>query len=83
MQGYRAAGPGRNFDDMITVVRLVRILLILVLAALTVAFVVGLGRPEVGAVEKVALLALVAGCVVLAAKISTLASKAQQRLQRH
>ena len=68
---------------MITVVRLVRILLILVLAALTVAFVVGLGRPEVGAVEKVALLALVAGCVVLAAKISTLASKAQERLQRH
>ena len=83
MQGYRAAEPGRNFDDMITVVRLVRILLILVLAALTVAFVVGLGRPEVGAVEKVALLALVAGCVVLAAKISTLASKAQQRLQHH
>jgi len=68
---------------MITVVRLVRILLILVLAALTVAFVVSLGRPEVGAVEKVALLALVAGCVVLAAKISTLASKAQERLQRH
>ena len=68
---------------MITVVRLVRILLILVLAALTVAFVVGLGRPEVGAVEKVALLALAAGCVVLAAKISTLASKAQGRLQRH
>ena len=68
---------------MITVVRLVRILLILVLAALTVAFVVGLGRPEVGAVEKVALMALVVGCVVLAAKISTLASKAQQRLQHH
>jgi hypothetical protein len=68
---------------MITLVRLVRILLILVLAALTVAFVVGLGRPEVGAVEKVALLALVAGCVVLAANMSTLASKAQERLQRH
>ena len=83
MEAYRAAKPRRNFDDMITVVRLVRILLILVLAALTVAFVVGLGRPEVGAVEKIALLALVAGCVVLAAKISTLASKAQERLQRH
>jgi len=68
---------------MITMVRLARILLILVLAALTVSFVVGLGRPEVGAIEKVALLALVAGCVVLAAKISTLASKAQERLQRH
>jgi hypothetical protein len=68
---------------MITVVRLARVLLILVLAALTVAFVVGVGRPEVGAVEKVALLALVAGCVVLAAKSSNWASKVQERRQRH
>ncbi len=68
---------------MITTVRLVRILVILLLATFTLEFVIGVARPETGAIEKIVLLGLVAGCVVLAAKVSTLATKAEGRLQRH
>lgn len=69
---------------MITwVVGLAKIVLILLLTMFAVAFVVGVARPETGVVEKVALLALVAGCVVLAAKLSSLATKSRNRLQRH
>lgn len=64
-------------------VRLARVLLILLLAALAISFVIGVGDSKTGAVEKVALLALIAGCVVLAAKVSTFAARAQERLQRH
>ncbi len=67
---------------MITVVRLARVLLILLLATFAVSFVIGLGRAETGAVEKVALVALLAVCVVLAAKVSTFADRAHARLQR-
>lgn len=66
-----------------TLVRLVRVLLILLLATFTISLVIGVGSPETGAVEKVVLLALIAGCVVIAAKVSTLATRAQERLQRH
>jgi hypothetical protein len=58
-------------------------MLLLLIATFTVAFVIGVAGSETGAVEKLALLVLIAGCVFLAAKISTLASKAQERLQRH
>ncbi|MCW2767978.1 MAG: hypothetical protein JWO11_3937, partial [Nocardioides sp.] len=68
---------------MITLVRLARILVILLLATFTLTFVIGVARPETGAIEKLVLLGLVAGSVVLAAKVSTLASKAEGRLQRH
>ncbi len=75
--------PKAYFQGVITLVRLARVLLILFIAFLTVSFVIGLGTPETGAIEKVVLLALIAGCVFLAAKVSTLATKAQTRLQRH
>ena len=75
--------PEAYFQRVITVVRLARVLLILLLAFFTVSFVIGLGTPETGAVEKLVLLALIAGCFFLAAKVSTLATKAQARLQRH
>jgi tryptophan-rich sensory protein len=68
---------------MITLVRLARILVILLLATFTLTFVVGVARPETGVIEKIVLLGLVAGCVVLAAKVSPLASRAERRLQRH
>ena len=64
-------------------VRLARVLLILLLATFTISLLIGVGSPETGAVEKVVLLALIAGCVFLAAKASTLATRAQARLQRH
>jgi hypothetical protein len=44
-------------------------------------FVIGLAGRETGVFEKVGLLALIAGCVFLAAKVSTLATKASTRLQ--
>jgi len=68
---------------VITLVRMARVLLILFLAFFTVSFVIGLATPETGPIEKVVLLALIAGCVFLASKVSTLATKAQTRLQRH
>jgi len=67
---------------VITLVRLARVLLVLLLGFVTVSLVIGLGTPETGAIEKVVLLALTAGCVFLAAKVSTLATKARTRLQR-
>jgi hypothetical protein len=67
---------------VITLVRLARVLLILLLATLALSFVIGVGNSETGAVEKVALLALFVGCVALAAKVSVLAGWAQERLQR-
>ena len=63
-------------------VRLARVLLILLLAYVTIVLVISLGTPGTGAAEKVVLLALIAGCVVLAAKVSTWAGRARARLQR-
>ena len=67
---------------MVALVRVGRVLVILVLALLTISFVIGVGRPETGPVEKVVLLALVAGCVFLAARVSSWAADAQERLGR-
>ena len=64
-------------------VRLARVLLILLLATFTISLLIGVGSPETGAVEKVVLLALIAGCVVIAAKVSTVATRAQERLRRY
>ena len=75
--------PTAYLHVVITLVRLARVVLVLVIAFFTVSLVVGLGTPETGAIEKVVLLALIAGCVFLAAKVSTLATRAQARLQRH
>ena len=66
---------------MVTVVRVSRLLSILVLALFAISFVIGIGSSETGAVEKGALVALIAGCVILAAKVSTFAARAQKRLQ--
>jgi hypothetical protein len=64
-------------------VRLVRVFVLLFLTLFSVMFVIGLAAPETGAFEKVVLLALIAACVFLAAKVSTSARRAQARLQRH
>jgi hypothetical protein len=68
---------------VITLVRLARVLVLLLLAALAVSLVIGLGTSGTGAIEKVVLVALIAGCIYLAAKVSTIAATAQARLQRH
>lgn len=82
--GVRHTLPGAPGDAyrqrMGILVRLAKVLLILVLVVLTVSLVIGLVRPETGPAEKVVLLALLVGCVVLAAKVSNLADRVQQRL---
>lgn len=68
---------------MITLVRLIRVALILVLALFAVSFVMGIGTSTTGWVEKLALLGLIAMCVYLAARVSFLAERVQTRLRRH
>ena len=65
---------------MVTVIHVIRVLLILALAFMTLSFVIGIGRPETGVVEKVVLGGLIAGCIFLAVKVTTLASNLQHRL---
>lgn len=65
---------------MVTVIRLLRVFLTLVLAVITLSLIIGVARPETGPVEKVVMVALVAGCFVLAAKLATWSTRAQARL---
>jgi hypothetical protein len=66
---------------MTTVVRATRVLLILVLAMLTISFVMGLGTSSTGWLEKALLLLLIGGCVYAAAKVTTLSERAVRRLR--
>ena len=68
---------------VMALVRVVRVLVLLLLAVFTVSLVIGLGTSGTGVIEKVVLLALIAGCVFLAAKVSELATRVQARLQGH
>jgi hypothetical protein len=65
---------------MITVVRATRVLLILILAMLTVSFVIGLATSSTGWMEKVVLLLLIGGCIYAAAKVTTLGERVVERL---
>jgi hypothetical protein len=60
-----------------------RVVVLLLLACLTISCFIGIVTPETGVLEKVVLLALMAGCLFLAAKVSTSTAKAQARNQRH
>jgi hypothetical protein len=66
---------------MVTLIRVGRVLLILVLAVLTVQCIIGIGTAETGVLEKVVLGGLIALCVVLAARVTTVAERWQQRLR--
>jgi hypothetical protein len=68
---------------VIALVRVARGLVLVLLAFFTVSLVIGLANSETGVLEKLVLLALIGGCVFLAAKVSSLAATAQARLQRH
>ena len=57
-------------------------LLILTLALLAISFVIGVGTPSTGPVEKFVLLLLVGVCVYAAAKITTLSEWLVHRLAR-
>jgi hypothetical protein len=75
--------PQAYLGRVIPLVRLARVLVLLLFAALAVSLVIGLGTSGTGAIEKVVLVALIAGCIYLAAKVFTFAAWAQARLQRH
>jgi len=65
---------------MATLVRAVRVLLILVLAVMVLELVTAILRPETGVVEKVVLVALVAGCVYAAAKVLAMSARLLRRV---
>lgn len=87
MNEHRPSSPEtparRTVEDVITLIRLARVLVTLALAALAISLVVGVMRPETGVLEKVVLFVLFAGCVFLAAKVSTWATSGQARRQKH
>ena len=64
-------------------IRLVRVLLILVLALFALSFIVGIATPQTGAIEKVVLVALFVGCVFAAAQVTKLSSRLQERVPHH
>ena len=68
---------------MVTLVRVARVLLLLVLAVVTVTLVIGLANGDTGVAEKVVLVGLIAGCIYLAARLSTWAELVQERLSTH
>ncbi len=68
---------------MVVLVRAARVILLLVVAALTVSLVVSMGSSGTGPVEKIVLVALIAACVVLAAKLTSVATAVEKRLHPH
>lgn len=68
--------------EVIPLLRVVRVLLTLVLAVFVISFIVGVARPETGILEKVVFVTLIAGCVFLAAQVSTWSTKVQARIRR-
>jgi hypothetical protein len=66
---------------MITLIRVARVV-VLLLAAIAVSMVVAVARPETGAVEKVALAALVAGCFTLGVAVNRGATSLSERIAR-
>ena len=67
---------------MLTVIRLARVVLTLVLAVITLSFIVAVARPETGPMEKAVMVVLIVGCFVLAAKLATWSTRAQARFTR-
>jgi len=68
---------------MVTLIRLARVLLILMLAMFAVSSVIGVATPETGMVEKVVLLAMFGACVFLAAQVTNMATRLTRRVQSH
>jgi hypothetical protein len=73
--------PGEVYrSDMVALIRAVQIALLLMLSAIAISLVVGLFHPETGALEKVVLAAMFAGCFALAVGITSAATRLQRRL---
>ena len=67
---------------MVSIVRAARALVILLLAFMAISFIVAIGAPSSGVLEKAVLLALAAGCVFGAAKVTSVSDWAVHRLER-
>ena len=72
----------RTFWEVIVFVQAARVLLTLLLAVLVVSLVIGVAKPETGIIEKAVLVALIAGCVFLAARFPAWSTRAQARFRR-
>ena len=68
---------------MVTVVRVVRVLLLFVLALMVISFAVALGTSGTGMTEKIALVGLIIGCVFLALLLTRWTDRVQERLRGH
>ena len=75
-----AEGGAAYVPEMVTLI-VVRIAALLCVAVITISLVIGLGSPDTGAIEKGALVAMIAGCVALAAWITTHATQAAVRIR--
>jgi hypothetical protein len=58
------------------------VLVLLFLALFTVSLVIGRGTSQTGVIEKLVLLVCFVGCVFVAVKVSTFATRTEARLQR-
>ena len=81
MTRFHRPGQRRTVSSMSTVVRVTRALLILMLAMLTISFIMALGTSNTGLLEKVVLLLLIGGLVYAAAKVTSLSEWVVQRLR--
>jgi hypothetical protein len=68
---------------VVTLIRLARVVLILILAMFAVSSVIGVATPQTGMVEKVVLVALFGACVFLAAQVTSMATRLTRRVQSH
>ena len=67
---------------MVVLIRVVRVALLLVLAAIAGSLVIGVCRPETGGLEKMAMTALVAACVIAGAGITSASARLVSALDR-
>jgi hypothetical protein len=68
---------------MTTLIRLLRVLALLLLAAVAVSLVTAIARPGTGVLEKTVMVAMFVGVVAAAARVSTFAMALQGRLRHH
>jgi hypothetical protein len=66
---------------VVAVLRVARVLVILLLASLVISLVMGIGTASTGVFEKAVLLALIAGCVYVSAKVTDVTEWAVRRLE--
>ena len=80
---FSTAASGRTVGSMVvTLIRLLRLALILLLALFTLSIVIGIGQAQTGWAERAVLVGLIAGCVYVAARISTVTTRLQDRFAR-